>query len=91
MSHYSKQSTCQTNIAAVNCQTPLTTTGSIGQAAGIIAAIVICLVAIVGVIVLLGACLWRNDFCIGGGSSAWENKHELKWIQYESIFLFTHL
>jgi hypothetical protein len=64
---YRRQSTCQGGIAAVDCQAGLVgTTGSIGLEAGIIAAIVICLVAIVGVVVLLIGCLWRNDFCMGG-------------------------
>ena len=57
--------TCTTNIAAVDCQTPLEATGSVGLEAGIIAAIVICLVAVVGVVLLFGACLWRNDLCPG--------------------------
>lgn len=69
-STYSEQDTCRTGIAGVDCQTSLGATGSVGLEAGVIAAIVICLVAIVGILILLGACLWRNDFCVGGGAAA---------------------
>lgn len=65
-----RQQTCRSSIAAVDCTTPLTATGSIGSEAGIVAAVVICLVAVVGVMILFGACLWRNDFCTGGRNAA---------------------
>ena len=70
LSHYREQDTCITGIAGVDCETSLDATGSVGLEAGVIAAIVICLVAIVGILILLGACLWRNDFCVGGGAAA---------------------
>lgn len=67
---YREQDTCRTGIAGVDCQASLGATGSVGQEAGIIAAIVVCLVAVVGLLILLGACLWRNDFCVGRGTAA---------------------
>ena len=61
---------CRTSIAAVDCASSEGATGSVGLTAGIIAAIVICLVAIVGVVILFGACLWRNDVCFGRTTTA---------------------
>lgn len=61
---------CKTSIAAVNCDPSLGATGSIGLEAGIIAAIVICLVGIVALVILFGTCLWRNDVCLGGKAVA---------------------
>ena len=61
---------CSTSIAAVDCTSSQGATGSVGLEAGIVAAIVICLAAIIGVVILFGACLWRNDVCCGGGAIA---------------------
>ena len=61
---------CHTSIAAVDCTASQGATGSVGLEAGIIAMIVICLAAIIAIIILFGACLWRNDICCGGGANA---------------------
>lgn len=61
---YTRQNTCRTGtIAAVNCDPRLGVTGSIGLEAGIIAGVCVCLVAVLGILALLGACLWKNDLC----------------------------
>ena len=68
---YTRTSSCTIGtIAAVNCNPQLGATGSLGLEAGIIAAIIICLVAVIGILALLGTCLWRNDLCCAGGATA---------------------
>ena len=45
-------------------------TGSIGLEAGIIGAILVCLVVVIGVMILFAGCLWRNPVCCGGQTAA---------------------
>ena len=67
---YVRQNSCRVGtVAAVKCNS-LGTTGTLGLEAGIIGAVVLCLVAIIGILALLGTCLWRNDLCCAGGATA---------------------
>ena len=45
-------------------------TGSIGYEAGIVGAILVCLVAVIGILILFVGCLWRNPVCCGGQTAA---------------------
>lgn len=56
---------CPTVIAAVDCSANLGATGSVGYEAGIVGAILVCLVGVIGVLILFAACLWRNPVCCG--------------------------
>jgi len=71
---YDISSTCPSQqLADVTCgETPVEATGSLGRTAGILAAIVMCFVAIIGIGILLVGCLWRNDMfgCCGGANNA---------------------
>ena len=53
--------TCPDEVLGLDCTPSLGTTGSIGLEAGIIAGILVCLVAIIGIGLGLGVCLYRND------------------------------
>lgn len=64
---YTRQSTCRSGtIAAVDCNQRLGATGSLGLEAGIIAGVCISLIAVIGILALLGTCLWKNDLCCAG-------------------------
>lgn len=52
---------CKGTALGLDCSPSLGVTGSIGLEAGIIAGILVCIVAVVGVGVGLSACLYRND------------------------------
>lgn len=52
---------CRGTALGLDCSPSLGVTGSIGLEAGIIAGIIVCIVAVVGVGLGLGACLYRND------------------------------
>ena len=71
---YDSNPTCSSNQHAdITCgETPVEATGSLGRTAGIIAAIVMCFIAIIGIGILLVGCLWRNDMfgCCGGANNA---------------------
>jgi len=71
---YNSNPTCTSKkVADVTCgETPVEATGSLGRTAGIIAALVMCFVAIIGIGILLVGCLWRNDMfgCCGGANNA---------------------
>ena len=50
------------HVAVITCgETPVEVTGSLGQTAGIIAAIAMCFVALIGITILLVGCVWRNQ------------------------------
>ena len=51
------------SIAGVQCNSRLGATGSLGLEGGIIGAILVCLVAIIGIGIGLGVCLYKNDLC----------------------------
>lgn len=53
--------TCADRVLGLDCSPSLGTTGSIGLEAGIIAGIIVCLVAVIGIGLGLGVCLYRND------------------------------
>ena len=69
---FKRQDKCSAGtIAAVDCSPKtLRTSGSLGLEAGIIAGIIIALLAIIGIAALLITCLWRNDLCCAGQVSA---------------------
>ena len=51
------------SIAGVQCNSRLGATGTLGLEGGIIGAIIVCLVAIIGIGIGLGVCLYKNDLC----------------------------
>ena len=62
-------------LADITCgETPVGVTGSLGQTAGIIAAIAMCFVALIGITILLVGCVWRNQLfginCCGAQNTA---------------------
>lgn len=73
---YDKNPTCDSKrLADITCgETPVGVTGSLGQTAGIIAAIVMCLIALIGITILLVGCVWRNQLfginCCGAQNQA---------------------
>ena len=73
---YDTNPTCDNKrLADITCgETPVGVTGSLGQTAGIIAAIAMCFVAIVGITILLIGCVWRNQLfginCCGAQNTA---------------------
>lgn len=52
-----------TSIAGVKCSSKVGATGTLALEGGIIGAILVCLVAIIGIGIGLGVCLYRNDLC----------------------------
>ena len=52
---------CAEKVLGLDCSPTVGTTGSVGLEAGIIAGILICIVAVVGIVLGLSACLYRND------------------------------
>jgi len=66
--------TCSSQqLVDITCgETPVEATGSFGRTAGILAALVMCFIAIIGIGILLVGCLWRNDMfgCCGGANNA---------------------
>jgi len=73
---YDVNPTCDNKLFAdITCGEPIVgVTGSLGEAAGIIAAITMCLVAIIGISILLVGCVWRNQLfginCCGAVNTA---------------------
>jgi len=57
------------SIAGVQCSSRLGATGTLGLEGGIIGAIIVCLVAVIGIGIGLGVCLYKNDLCNCFGSS----------------------
>ena len=57
------------SIAGVQCNSRLGATGTLGLEGGIIGAIIVCLVAIIGIGIGLGVCLYKNDLCNCFGST----------------------
>ena len=51
------------SIAGVQCNSRLGATGTLGLEGGIIGAILVCLVAVIGIGIGLGVCLYKNDLC----------------------------
>ena len=58
-----QQTTECTSIAGVKCGSQVGATGTLALEGGIIGAILVCLVAVIGVGIGLGVCLYRNDLC----------------------------
>ena len=63
---------CPESVLGLDCSPQLGTTGSIGLEAGIIAGILITLVAVIAIVLGLSVCLYRNDLipCLQNTASA---------------------